>query len=112
MACRFGWCDTPAKIHADDISYHTRELGHGMLLAVQTDGTPISNWMPDWDEWWIDEPGEIDTEYESVVETLRALPDNYRRFRAELLNDPLFADEVATMQARDKELRNRGRNQA
>ncbi len=112
MACRFVWCETPADIHADDISYHTRELGHGMKLCVELHGEPITMWMPDWDEWWIDEPEDVDTEYESIAAMLRDLPDNYRRFREELLSDPLFVEEVATMQAKDKEWKNRGRNQA
>lgn len=101
MACRFGWCETPADIHADDTSYHTRELGHGMKLAVENDGTPITMWMPDWDEWWIDSPEDVGTEYEGVVAMLRDLPANYTAFRTALVNDPLFAEEVAAMKAKD-----------
>lgn len=107
MACRFGWCETPADIHADDISFHTRELGHGMKLTVENDGSPITMWMPDFDEWWIDKPEDVDSEYESVVTMLRNLPENYREFRKALINDPLFATEVATMQAKDAEVMNR-----
>ena len=104
MACRYAWCETPADIHADDVSFHTQELGHGMRLTVENNGTPITMWMPDFDEWWIDKPEDIDTEYASVATMLHDLPANYRRFREELLNDPLFTDEVAIMQAKDKEL--------
>lgn len=103
MACRFGWCETPADIHSDDISHHTRELGYGMLLTVDLQGEPITNWMPDWGEWWIDRPEDIGIEYESVVTMLRDLPANYNAFRDALLSDPSFAEEVATMKARDAE---------
>lgn len=101
MACRFSWCETPADIHADDISYHTRELGHGMKLTVELDGRPSTNWMPDWDEWWIDRAEDIGDEYKSVVTMLRELTANYNAFRDALLNDPVFADEVAAMRAKD-----------
>lgn len=101
MACRFGWCETPADLHAEDTSYHTRELGHGMILAVDNDGNAISNWMPDWGEWWIDKPEEIDTEYADVANMLRDLPEQYREFREALIKDPLFADEVAAMKVKD-----------
>lgn len=101
MNCRFGWCETPAALHAEDISYHTRELGYGMILAVDNDGNAISNWMPDWLEWWIDKPEEIDTEYNDVATMLRDLPEQYRAFREALTNDALFADEVAAMKSKD-----------
>ncbi|OZB78169.1 MAG: hypothetical protein B7X41_20255, partial [Microbacterium sp. 14-71-5] len=57
--CRFAWCQTDADEHATDPSRHTRELGYGMLLSVDTDGHPIANWMPDWSEWWINHPEEV-----------------------------------------------------
>lgn len=107
MACRFGWCDTPATIHADDVSHHTRDLGHGMLLTVDTNGMPITNWMPDWQEWWINKPEEIDTEYGAVATMLCDLPKHYREFREELINDPVFADEVIAMKAKDARETNR-----
>ncbi|MEN0023243.1 MAG: hypothetical protein AAGC61_08170 [Microbacterium sp.] len=99
MACRYAWCETPADIHAEDPSYHTRELGHGMKLTVENNGMPGTNWMPDWSEWWIDKPEDAGTEYESVIAMLRDLPKNYREFREALVNDPLFIEEVATMRA-------------
>ena len=101
MACRFGWCETPADMHSEDPSYHTRELGFGMLLAVNIDGQPITNWMPDWGEWWIDSPEEIDAEYEAAMVMLRELPRQYREFREALVSDPLFAGEVAAVKAKD-----------
>lgn len=99
--CRFAWCETPDDLHADDTSYHTRELGHGMILSVDNDGNAISNWMPDWSEWWIDKPEDIDREYDAVINMLRDLPRLYREFREALMNDSRFADEVAEMNARD-----------
>lgn len=101
MACRFGWCDTPADVHADDISHHTRDLGHGMLLTVDMDGEPVTNWMPDWQEWWIDKPEAIGSEYGDVATMLCDLPKHYREFREALISDPLFAHEVSVMKARD-----------
>lgn len=101
MACRYAWCETDAKTHADDISWHTRELGFGMKLTVQLDGSPITLWMPNFDEWWIDKPEDVDSEYEGVVAMLRDLPRVYREFREALVKDPLFAEEVAAMKAND-----------
>ncbi|WP_091226792.1 hypothetical protein [Microbacterium sp. 3J1] len=101
MACRFGWCETPADLHASDTSHHSRELGYGMMLTVDLQGEPISMWMPDWDEWWIDKPEDVDTEYAGVAAMLRDLPANYTAFRTALVSDPLFADEVAAMKAKD-----------
>lgn len=102
MACRFGWCETSADLHAEDPSYHTRELGFGMKLTVDNNGTPITNWMPDWQEWWIDGPEEIDTEYEPVAAMLSELNSNYTAFHDELVNDPTFALEVTAMKEREK----------
>ncbi|MBT2484626.1 MULTISPECIES: hypothetical protein [unclassified Microbacterium] len=78
-----------------------------MLLTVNMDGQPIANWMPDWGEWWIDKPGEIDTEYDDVAIMLCELPKQYREFREALINDPVFADEVAAVKAKDAAEMNR-----
>lgn len=71
------------------------------MFAVNIEGQPITNWMPDWQEWWIDRPEEIDAEYDDVASMLCELPKQYREFREALVNDPLFADEVAAMKAKD-----------
>lgn len=97
--CRFAWCETDANQHAEDPSYHTRELGFGMLLTVNNEGQPIANWMPDWSEWWIDKPDEIDTEYSSVTAMLCNLTADFNAFRDALIDDPQFAKEVEGMKA-------------
>lgn len=99
--CRFAWCETDANQHAEDPSYHTRELGFGMLLTVDNEGQPITNWMPDWQEWWIDKPDEIDTEYTSVAEMLRGLRANFTAFREALTSDPQYAAEVEAMKVKE-----------
>ncbi|CAN7221605.1 hypothetical protein LJR044_003170 [Microbacterium foliorum] len=73
-----------------------------MLLAVNVEGQPISNWMPDWSEWWINRPDEIDTEYASVADMLRNLSQTFRAFRDALASDPEFAAEVAAMKERER----------
>jgi hypothetical protein len=104
-ACRFDWCETPADLHHDDPSDHSRDLGFGMKLCIDNEGNPITNWMPDWSEWWIDTHGDISTEYEGVAKMLSELEANYTAFRNDLINDPRFAREVEAMQAEIKSIR-------
>lgn len=77
--CQFDWCETPAEMHAEDPTYHTRELGFGMLLAVDLEGNPYVNWMPDWSEWWA-AGHEVEQEFEPVIQMLQGIPANLARF--------------------------------
>ncbi|MCK2022768.1 hypothetical protein KZC52_07525 [Microbacterium sp. kSW2-24] len=99
--CRLSWCETPADIHAEDVSHHTRELGFGMMLTVDLNGKPMTNWMPDWSEWLNDRPEDFVAEYNDVAVMLTSLPEQFKEFRDALLSDPKFAEEVAAAKAKD-----------
>ena len=101
MACRYAWCETDPQQHADDPTYHTREVGHGMLFAVDLEGEPHVNWMPDWSEWIATLP-EIDEAFDDVEIMLCELKRDFRHFHATLTEDPLFAAEVAGIKEREK----------
>ncbi len=100
MACRYVWCATDPQQHADDPTYHTREIGHGMLFAVNLEGEPQANWMPDWSEWTATLP-DIDKAFDDVEIMLCQLKRDFRDFHDTLTGDPQFAAEVEAMKVKE-----------
>lgn len=79
MICPDG-CTIDHRDPSEPADYHTKELGHGLMLAYDQ-GEIRANWMPDWSEWVADLE-DIEEAYAEVSSMLERLPDEFARFAA------------------------------